>query len=361
MKMMHGMTMKWRLPFACLLLSLVVLSAAISPRFDERAYTLLADNQVARSEFNSWARLNGRSYDNQEFGYRYNVWRDNAAYIEHFNANANASFRLALNEMGDMTLDEIARTYTGLMALPPQAALSPAVELELDEEAQRIERQASFQDWRNSGAVTAVKNQGACGACYTFAANAALEGMSKLSTGQITPLSEQMLLDCAQGTGNLGCNGGNMEVTYSWILNNGGGVNTLASYPWSGVQSSCRYSPSANGAVMKSYRRASSEAGLLTLAANGPVAVGINASPRSFAYYSSGTLIDSSCTSSGINHAVTVVGWGTDASGNAYWLIKNSWGTSWGQGGYAQVGRNYNNMCGIASMASQPCYNANCA
>lgn len=136
-------------------------------------------------------------------------------------------------------------------------------------------------------------------------------------------------VDCAQGTGNLGCNGGNMDVTFSWILNNGGGVNTQASYPWTGVQGTCRYNSRNNGATIKSYRRAAagSEAGLLSLAANGPVAVGINSSPRTFLYYRSGTLSDSSCTASGINHAVAVVGWGTDSNGQAYWLIKNSWGT----------------------------------
>jgi hypothetical protein len=361
MKMTTTMMM---LGAACLVLcTLVTLGSAISPRFDERGYTLLADTHTARSEFNNWARLNGRSYASQEFGFRYNVWRDNAAYIEHFNANANASFTLAVNEMGDMTLDEVARIYTGLAAAPEASLLAPAIEVDAETE-ERVARQAtSSYDWRNSGAVTAIRNQGACGACYTFSSNAAIEGMYKISTGQLTQLSDQMLLDCAQGTGNLGCNGGNMEVTYSWIINNGGGVNKLSTYPWSGVRSTCRYSASNNGAVIKAYRRATSgsESGLMTLASKGPVSVGINASPRSFAYYSSGTLIDSSCTAAGVNHAVTVIGWGTDASGNPYWLIKNSWGTSWGQAGYAQIGRNRNNMCGIASMASQPCFNANCA
>ncbi|ELR19607.1 papain family cysteine protease subfamily protein [Acanthamoeba castellanii str. Neff] len=367
MKMNKMTTTAMLMAAACVVLCLATLGSAISPRFDERGYTLLADTHAARSEFNAWARQNGRSYAAQEFGYRYNVWRDNAAYVEHFNANANASFTVGLNDLADMTLDEVARVYTGLApaANPFTDASSPAAPVVDDEtELERVARQlpASY-DWRNAGAVTPVKNQGSCGACYTFSANAAIEGMYKIAAGQLTSLSEQMLLDCAQGTGNLGCNGGNMEITYSWILNNGGGVNTLASYPWSGFRSTCRYSASNNGAVIKAYRRATSgsEAGLLTLASRGPVSVGINASPRSFTYYRSGTLIDSSCTAAGMNHAVTVVGWGTDASGNPYWLIKNSWGTSWGLSGYAQIGRNSGNMCGIATMASQPCFKADCS
>jgi len=358
--------------FACLLVCctfLVALSAAISPRFNENGYTPRDDTNDMRSEFNAWTRLHGRSYASQEFGYRYNVWRDNWAYIEHFNANANASFTLSVNHMADMTPDEVARVYSGLVvpvsahrrrALEEEAPRDPAQE---EAELRAVERQvpASF-DWRTQGAVTPIKNQGSCGACYTFSSNAALEGMQKIATGHLPTLSEQMLLDCAQGTGNLGCSGGNMEVTFDWILGNGGGVNTLASYPWTGTPSTCRYSASNNGAVMKAYRKivSGSEAGLLTLAAQGPVSVGINASPRSFAYYSSGTLNDPSCTPDAISHAVAVVGWGTDSTGQAYWLIKNQWGTSWGMEGYAQIARNSGNMCGIATMGSQPCANTGC-
>jgi len=367
--MLMTKAMKCLALLAWLVLSLAVLGSAVSPRFDERAYTILGDSPIVRSQFNVWARDNGRSYAGPEFGYRYNVWRDNLAFIEHFNANANASFTLGINEMGDMTEDEIARTNTGLSV--PRAArgleLEGAAMAAAEAEAQRelIERQVpSSYDWRSSGAVTAVKNQGSCGSCYVFTANAAIEGMYKLATGQLTSLSEQMLFDCAQGTGNLGCNGGNMEVTYSWIINNGGGVNTEESYaPYTGVRSTCRYSALNNGAYIKGYRRAASgsESGLLALAAKGPVSVGVNASPRTFAYYRSGTLNDPTCTSSGLNHAVTVIGWGTDVNGKDYWLVKNSWGTSWGQAGYGKIARNSGNMCGIASMASQPCYNADCA
>lgn len=115
-----------------------------------------------------------------------------------------------------------------------------------------------------------------------------------------------------------------------WLLSNvAGAVSTQSSYPYSGVQGSCKFSSSVKGASIKSYRTVTSgsETDLLAKAAMGPVSVGINASPRSFAYYSSGTLNDATCTSNGLNHAVLVVGWGTDSSGMDYWLIKNSWGT----------------------------------
>jgi len=352
------------LRLACFLLSITVLASAISPRFDERNYTLLADSPVTRSYFTSWARYHGRSYASQEFGYRYTVWRDNYAFIEHFNANANASYTLAINDLGDMDYDEIGRRYTGLMSTPP--AHDDRAYEEAEKAAKReIEERAvpSSFDWRTENVVTPVRSQGSCGSCYVFTATGAIEGAYKIATGQLTALSDQMLLDCAQGTGNLGCSGGNMEITYSWIINNGGGVSAQSSYPpYTGVQGPCRSSAGNNGATIKAYRTVASgsESDLLVKAAMGPVSVGVNASPRSFAYYSSGTLDDPTCTSTGLNHAVLVIGWGTDASGNDYWLVKNQWGTSWGMSGYAQIARN-KNMCGIASMASQPCYNADCS
>jgi C1A family cysteine protease len=183
--------MKCLLSFACLLLSLVVLGSAISPRFDERSYTILADSLTARSEFNQWTRQNARSYASQEFEYRYNVWRDNYAFIEHFNANANASFTLALNPMADMTQDEVARINTGFVA-PPAGMMTGANPLEAERELSERQVPSSF-DWRTQGAVTAIKNQGSCGACYTFSANGAIEGMYKIAAGTLPTLSEQML------------------------------------------------------------------------------------------------------------------------------------------------------------------------
>ena len=83
-------------------------------------------------------------------------------------------------------------------------------------------------------------------------------------------------------------------------------------------------------------------------------AVGIHANLQSFQFYSNGIYNDPSCTSANINHAVTVVGYGTLGPGQDYYIIKNSWGTSWGMKGYGYIARNKGNMCGIASYASYP-------
>jgi hypothetical protein len=187
-------TTKYLIPVACVLLSLALLSAAISPRFNERAYDLLQDSATNRQYFNSWARYHGRSYASHEFGFRYNVWRDNYAYVEHFNANANASFTLAINDLGDMTEDEVSRVYTGLVGEVPSVdrrdyeAAEEAAKRELEERAVP----SSF-DWRTQNAVTPVRSQGACGACYAFSSIGAIEGAVKIATGSLPALSDQMI------------------------------------------------------------------------------------------------------------------------------------------------------------------------
>ncbi len=128
-------------------------------------------------------------------------------------------------------------------------------------------------------------------------------------------------MDCANV--HLGCSGGWIDRIIGWIASNGG-VNSESSYPYTAVRGTCRASTS-NAASIKTYEAVAGgdESDLLAKAAKGPIAVGINASGRGFQLYQSGVYTDSSCTSSGINHAVTLVGWGAD-----YWLLKNQWGTS---------------------------------
>jgi len=278
-----------------------------------------------------WLRFHSRSYSNEEFGHRYTVWRDNQAYINHFNANANASYTLAMNAFGDISRDEFSSLYTGFLPKPStfdRRAYEEA-ELRAQDEIRQRSIPTSF-DWVSEGAVTGVKDQGPCGDCYAFSSTGGIEGAWEIATGQLVSLSEQMILDCAEGTGNLGCSGGNMDTTFAWLIDNyRGGINTESSYPYTGIQGSCRASPSNNGAYIKAYRdvTSGSESDLLAKAAVGPVSVGIAASTSSFAFYSSGVLNDPSCTAAGIDHAVLVVGWGVSPTGGEYWLIKNSWGT----------------------------------
>ncbi|ALC42823.1 cer [Drosophila busckii] len=264
--------------------------------------------------------------------------------------NGEVSYEMGLNQYSDMSYEEFAEKVTP--ALNPE---EHEVKGNIDYTPSGRALPASI-DWRTRGAVTPVKNQGTCGSCYTFAAAAALEGAYFLKTGSLYPLSEQNLLDCTTVSpySNMGCNGGYGGRTLQYVVNNGG-VDYEYYYPYEGVLRNCRYNYNYRGATARQVVNvAGNEAALqAAVAEKGPVAVTIYSS-NAFNSYKSGVFFDNYCNSYGTNHLVTVVGYGTDSYYGDYWLIKNSWGTWWGEQGYMRMARNRNNMCLIASYGVYP-------
>lgn len=208
-------------------------------------------------------------------------------------------------------------------------------------------------DWR-SNAVTPVKHQGKCGSCWSFSTTGALEGQHFRKNKKLVSLSEQNLVDCSK-KGNHGCSGGWMNTAFQYIKDNGG-IDTEKSYPYLGTDTQkCKFSKSSIGATctgFTSIATADEKQLMNAVATVGPIAVAIQVT-RSFQTYQSGVYYEVGCDPRKLNHAVLIVGYGTEGS-NDYWLVKNSWGTQWGQDGYIKMSRNKNNNCGIASAASYP-------
>ncbi|XP_030640894.1 cathepsin S-like isoform X1 [Chanos chanos] len=195
---------------------------------------------------------------------------------------------------------------------------------------------------------------GACGSCWAFSSVGALEGQMKKTTGRLFSLSPQNLVDCSSKYGTMGCNGGWMYDAFRYVIANGG-IESDASYPYVGVQQQCHYDPSKRAANCSSYNfvaKGDEQALKEAVATIGPISVAIDATRPQFILYRSGVYNDPSC-SQRINHAVLVVGYGT-LNGQDYWLVKNSWGTAFGDGGYIRMSRNKGNQCGIASYGTYP-------
>lgn len=211
-------------------------------------------------------------------------------------------------------------------------------------------------DWRKKGAVTDIKNQGRCGSCWSFSSTGALEGQHFLKTGHLVSLSEQNLIDCSTNYGNRGCNGGWMNQAFQYIQDNGG-IDTEYSYPYRGANGVCSFDSKNVGATDNGFINIphNDEVKLKeALATMGPIAVAIDASNPSFQHYESGIYAENNCSAQHLDHGVLAVGYGTDGKGNDYYIVKNSWGTTWGMNGYMKMARNRNNHCGIASAASYP-------
>jgi cathepsin L len=297
--------------------------------------------------FTRWMQKHSKSYNHNEFRGRYATFKTNMDYIANYNTQKNG-VTLAMNQFGDLSNAEFKQFYLGYR-MPSNIDLSS-----WGEKVESVIGAPTTMDWRQKGAVTSIKNQGQCGSCWSFSTTGSTEGCHFLAGHKLVGLSEQNLMDCSTAQGNQGCNGGLMTAAMDYIISNNG-VDTESSYPYTAEDGTCSFSASNVGATLKSYTNVASgdEKSLLNAAAKGPVSVAIDASHNSFQFYSSGVYYESACSSQQLDHGVLVVGYGND-SGQDFWLVKNSWGTSWGMEGYIEMSRNKNNNCGIATMATLP-------
>ncbi|KAM3200112.1 hypothetical protein P3L10_032473 [Capsicum annuum] len=194
-------------------------------------------------------------------------------------------------------------------------------------------------DWRKKGVVTGIKDQGQCGCCWAFSVVAATEGINKIKTGKLISLSEQELVDCDTSS-NMGCEGGLMDDAFKFIIKNHG-LTTESNYPYEETDGTCKTGKESNHAAK--------------ITTNQPVSVAIDANASDFQFYSSGVFTGECGTE--LDHGVTAVGYGETSDGMEYWLVKNSWGTGWGENGYIRMQRNIDaeeELCGIAMQASYP-------
>lgn len=278
------------------------------------------------------------------------IWEDNLNVIQKHNLAADRgehTFWLGENEYADLTLDEFRLMMNGYVmnaSRQPNELHVPTIAVAEDN-----------VDWRTKGYVTEIKNQGHCGSCWAFSTTGSLEGQHFKKSGTLVSLSEQNLVDCSKKEGNKGCKGGLMDNGFKYIEKNNG-IDTEQSYPYRGVDGMCRFKQADVGATMtrfKDLERGSEEGLQMALSEIGPISVAMDAGHQSFQLYKRGIYTEAKCSSTRLDHGVLAVGYGAEG-GEDYWLVKNSWGKTWGEEGYFMIARNKHNMCGLATQASYP-------
>lgn len=216
---------------------------------------------------------------------------------------------------------------------------------------------ADHFDWRDANVITSVKDQLDCGSCWAFSTVGSYESHLAIIGDALHSLSVQQLVDCSSE--NFGCDGGDLEAAFKYLIEEPK-MSSYKAYPYLSQQSKCKmYLPEfrnneANfvnyNYTIKNWAYVSGESDsyLEEILRNfGPISVAIEVK-QSLYFYSSGIYYDSSCSKDGVNHAVLLVGYGVDSITNQrFWIIKNSWGTDWGDGGYFKLKRSEDNPCGI--------------
>ncbi|KQJ81830.1 senescence-specific cysteine protease SAG39 [Brachypodium distachyon] len=307
-------------------------------------------SMVARHE--QWMAKYGRVYnDVAEKAQRLEVFKANVAFIELVNAG-NDKFSLEANQFADMTVDEFRAAHTGYKPVPANKGRTTQFKYA----NVSLDALPASMDWRAKGAVTPIKDQGQCGCCWAFSTVASVEGIVKLSTGKLISLSEQELVDCDVDGMDQGCEGGLMDNAFEFIIDNGG-LTTEGNYPYTGTDDSCNSNKESNDvASIKGYEDVPSndETSLLKAVAAQPVSIAVDGGDNLFRFYKGGVL--SGACGTELDHGIAAVGYGITSDGTKFWLMKNSWGTSWGEKGFIRMERDIADEEGLCGLAMQPSY-----
>ena len=339
-------------------------------------------------QFDDWKAKFGKVIDRVDEDRVYGRWVENHKYIEDINSR-NLTYTLGHNEYSGMNSEEFSKYFSlGFNKIYGIDVDNKKKDIEdvrcvtscVRSDEKNVEKIKCVKhclksvdsetlpdsvDWVSKGAVTAVKNQGQCGSCWSFSTTGALEGAYSIKNGNLQEFSEQELVDCdnfKNGGSDHGCNGGLMDNAFAWIKKNGG-LCTENEYPYvSGTTTTsgtCDKScTNVKGSDIISYTDVSpnSDESMMAALTKQPVSVAIQADQKDFQLYSSGVFTGSCGTQ--LDHGVLLVGYGSETNED-YYVIKNSWGNTWGDNGYIKIGRGSqyndgNGQCGVLMQGSYP-------
>jgi len=302
--------------------------------------------------FERFQKEYGRVYATEaDREYRFKIFAENLVRIEERNRMETNGAIHGVTRFADLTPEEFQSQF--LKFIPALRDTLPTA----DPQPLAQSCPADQCDWHTYGATTAVKDQGSCGSCWAFSAAQAIETAAFFYNGTLPILAPQQIVDCDKKDG--GCNGGDTPTAYQYVIN-AGGLELEQSYPYTARDGTCKFDAKKVAASISSYQwgitpcnsiqtiscNNQNETGLWNVVQNtGPQSICVNASPWQF--YLKG-IFDGTCAHGylDLNHCVHLTGYGSE-NGNKYWLVKNSWGTGWGEKGFIRLAFG-KNQCGVA-------------
>lgn len=307
-------------------------------------------DEELKNEWENWMMRMHKIYkDNNEEMHRFEIWKKNLKTIQEHNEQ-NYTYTYGLNKFSDLTFDEFNQRMHLKSNKLGQLDSFPCGWIPLNIS---INQSIPSINWLSKGVVTSIKDQGYCGSCWAFSAIASIESSWAIKYGQSLDLSEQQLVDCTYDDN--GCNGGLIDDAFVYAT---AGLCTDSDYSYTGHYENCTDRQCSHAVKLNrcydipTTENYTAEKMMQIILMQQPVSTAINAN-NIWMHYNGGVIDDKSCNDNDINHAVAVVGYDTTKDGQDYWLIKNSWGTSWGINGYGMIARG-KYMCAISSYASFP-------
>ncbi|KII61270.1 Cathepsin L [Thelohanellus kitauei] len=271
-------------------------------------------------------------------------------FIEEFMANTNRPFEVGENSLTHLDREQYFKTAGFVQSYSEE----PNIQLHAEESpTSNLKAIPVYVDWRAKGHVNSVRDQGNCGSCYAFAATNVVESHRSIKYGKLEVLSEQSIVDCSYKFGNYQCNGGNYEYTFTYLKKYPFPLSST--YPYNEQPNTCRLYEDPRKAIVKDFKSVPSgdEHNLaFTTSKSGPIAIAFDVKDPAFQSFKSGVYTSTYCSTTLLNHAMTVVGVGEKP--RPHFIVRNSWSPSWGMGGYINVEKNGRNVCGIATYAFYP-------
>lgn len=277
-----------------------------------------------------------KAYMASEYFYRFQIFKANLIKAKELNSK-DPHAKYGVTQFMDLSPEEFKNTYLIKNFTSPkmQGKSVPT----LQKPRNNFEDLPVSFDWNDYGAVTGVYNQGDCGSCWAFSTTENVESMWKIAGHALTNMAMQQLVDCDTALDH-GCAGGNPPYAFQYIIE-AGGLESYSAYPYTGVDGTCKWNPADVVATLKTW-------GYITTVDNedvmgewtyeyGPPSVCVDA--EEWQYYEGGVITQNCGTT--IDHCVQITGWNC-IDGIPAWTVRNSWGTTFGYGGYLYIMRGAN-------------------